>query len=126
MFGMKREIYARDLPREIPQDGGVTLRVALRASGRLYRGSTGGLPGGAFEEGTFGGRIGIRGRGIVGDDLVAALALGAEHAFVSEREEASGIVAVVGKTGEADADGDLDLLGAVRNFDARVGDALTK
>jgi hypothetical protein len=63
---------------------------------------------------------------VVGYHLVAALTLGAEHARVGKRKEASSVLAIIGKAGEADADGDLHLLGAMGNFDARVRDALTK
>jgi hypothetical protein len=84
------------------------------------------LPGGAFHEGTLGGRAWRSSGGVVGYDLVAALAFGAEHARIGEREEVSGVIAIVGEAGEANADGDLYLKGTIRNFDAGVGDALTK
>lgn len=84
------------------------------------------LPGGALEARTLGRRAGVSGGIVVCDDLVAALTLGAEHARVCERTEAGGVFAIIGEAGKADADGDLHLLGAVGNFDAGVGDALTK
>ncbi len=88
--------------------------------------SLAGLPGGALEARALGRRAEVGGGIVVGDDLVAALALGAEHARVGERKEAGGVLAIVGKTGKADADGDLHLLGAMGNFDARVRETLTK